>query len=101
MSNTGAIVSIPTTSPNHHVNQVSGYLLQVMALLNAKLLTPTVGATKQLIVARVMKLKTPLSSCGMRGPIMRRYRNAASNACSVDPTAMLLAAVTAVGTNVS
>ena len=41
-------------------------------------------------------MTTCFVSFGMRGPITRRYRNAARNACSVDPTAMLLAAVAAV-----
>jgi hypothetical protein len=67
-----------------------------MAPVNARLLAPTVAETKQLIAARVMNMTTCLTSFGMRGPITRRYRNAARNACSVDPTAMLPAAMAAV-----
>ena len=76
-------------------------LVQSMALLNAKLLTPTVAATKQLNAAIVMNLKAPSSPCGMWAPIMRRYKNAARNACNIDPVAMLLAVMTAVVINTS
>jgi hypothetical protein len=76
-------------------------LVRTIALLNAKLLTPTVAATKQLNAAMVMNLRTAVSPGGIWAPIKRRYRKAARNAWSIDPVAMLPAVMIAVATSTS